>query len=49
MTKDQIPSNETPTRAPYKQPVVIELDLAMNTDGKYSFAPGEGGTQIGPS
>jgi hypothetical protein len=34
MTNDQSPVNETPQRAAYETPVVIELNLGEGTDGK---------------
>ena len=41
--------SDTPQRAPYERPVVIELNLAEGTYGKINAFSVESGTTYGPS
>ena len=49
MTNDQSPVNDTPQRAPYETPVVIELNLTDVTSGKTFLSPPEYFADSGPS
>ena len=49
MTNDQTPLNETPARASYECPVVIELKLTDGTEGKSNAFGSEVTTFAGPS
>ena len=49
MTNKQSPMNEAPQRARYERPVVIELNLSSDTNGKPYILTTESGTLDAPS